>query len=138
MMDDIEQQLREAERQEPHRQLRARVLAAAAPLVRPDASRLERMWFSRTWRVAAVLAFFALAGLESASSQLVAPPAWGPSRQSDLAQTIESAALEVGLTPADVSALLARTRAAPPALTLDEATNGIFSPRREEPAGAIR
>ena len=137
MMDDIEQQLREAERQEPHRQLRARVLAAAAPLVRPGASRLERMWFSRTWRVAAVLAFFALAGLESASSQLVAPPAGGPSRQSDLAQTIESAALEVGLTPADVSALLARTLVATPVPAPSEGTNGVYLPGRE-PTGAIR
>ena len=71
MIDDIERQLLEAERPEPRADMRARVLAATMPLVRSDASRLDRVWFSPRWRMAALLALVVLAGVDAASTRIV-------------------------------------------------------------------
>ena len=54
-----------------------RVLATTMPLVRPDSSRLDRVWFSPRWRTAAVLALLALAGVETASRYIVNVSAGG-------------------------------------------------------------
>ena len=112
-MDDIERQLLEAGRPEPGADVRARVLAKTLPLVRSDDSRLDRIWFSRTWRMAAVLAVLVLAGAD-AVSRYTAP--WAPAAQdrmaSDTVRAVETAAREAGLPPSDAAALVAQAIAA--------------------------
>lgn len=109
MMGDIQRQLLETGRREPPWEMRERVLAATMPLVRPDDSRLDRMWFSPKWRMAGALVFFGLAGVEAVSNHLVAPAPQAQDRPAeDPAQTVAMAAIEVGLTPSDAAALVAQ------------------------------
>ncbi len=103
MKDDLEERLRACERLELSRELRGRVLAAAGPLVRADESRLDRLWFSRNWRLAAVLALVVIVGMESVSDRLVASApraAWLPENP---AQATAQAALELGLSTDDAA-----------------------------------
>jgi len=105
MKDDLEERLRACDRIEPPLALRARLIAVAAPLVQPDDSRLDRLWFSRTWRTAAVLALVVIVGMESVSDRLVASApraAWLPENP---VQAAAQAALELGLSPDDAAAL---------------------------------
>jgi hypothetical protein len=119
MMDDIERQLRAAERPEPRVELRAHVLATVMPLVRPDGSRLDRIWFSRGWRTAAVLALVVLAGLHLAPwSTLDSAPMTQDHPTADAAQSVAMAAREAGLSQADAVALGAQALAAARAMTL--------------------
>jgi len=129
-MDDVERSLLDAERPEPGADVRARVLAATMPLVRPDDSRLDRIWFSPRWRTAAVLAVLVLAGADAAS-RYTAP--WAPAAQdrmaSDTVRAVETAAREAGLPPSDAAALVAQaiaaTRASAAAsLNLDTSVEG--------------
>ena len=117
-MDDIERQLLEAGRPEPGADVRERVLAKTLPLVRPDDSRLDRIWFSPRWRTAAVLAVLVLAGVD-AVSRYTAP--WAPAAQnrmaSDTVRAVETAAREAGLPPSDAAALVAQAIAATRAST---------------------
>ena len=112
-MDDLERSLLDAEKPEPGPDVRARVLAASMPLVRADDSRLDRMWYSRKWRVAAVLALLILAGVEWMAPQIVA---WAPVAPEHLtansAKAVAMAASEVGLTPDDTAVLIAQAIAA--------------------------
>ena len=118
-MDDIERQLLEAERPEPRGEVRARVLAATMPLVRPDASRLDRVWFSPRWRMASVLVFVVLVGIDLVP-QLMPDSALMPQDHptADITQAVAMAALEVGLTPDDAAALCAQALAAAKATTM--------------------
>ncbi len=115
--DDIERQLIEAGTPEPPTDLRARVLAAATPLVRANDSLIDRAWFAFRWRTAAALLFLIVA------AQALAPQSAGPAnvaenrRIPDVVKTVEVAALEAGLTPAQAvelgtQALAASRRAA--------------------------
>jgi hypothetical protein len=121
MMDEMEHSLLNAARPEPGADLRARVLAGAMPLVEPNGSRLDCMWFSRKWRTAAMLAVLILAITDAVSGHIVA---WGPAAQNraaaDTVRTVEMAAREAGLSPADTGALVAQAIAAtsPPRITL--------------------
>jgi hypothetical protein len=113
MMDDLERTLLDAERPEPGADVRARVLATTMPLVRPDRSRLDRVWFSPRWRAAAVLALLALAGVETASRYIVT---WEPAGQDRAAanttQTVTMVAREAGLTSDETAALCTQASAA--------------------------
>ncbi|MEI6244062.1 MAG: hypothetical protein WCQ64_03355, partial [Acidobacteriota bacterium] len=97
MTDRIERQLLETDRPEPSGELRARVLAAAMPLVQADDSMLDRLWFSPTWRIAVVVSFIALAGLEVVSNRAAAPTASAQNQPSGTpAQTVAMVAAELG------------------------------------------
>ena len=111
MTDRIERQLLETDRPEPSGELRARVLAAAMPLVQADDSMLDRLWFSPTWRIAVVVSFIALAGLEVVSNRAAAPTASAQNKPSGTpAQTVAMVAAELGLSPADTASLVAQVR----------------------------
>lgn len=111
MIDNIERQLLGAERSEPPRELRERVLAATMPLVRANDSPLDRLWFSPKWRVAAVLALIVLASAEWVSNRVAAPRASAENRPAaSPAQTVAMAAMELGLSPVDAAALVAQVR----------------------------
>lgn len=110
-MEDLEQQLLKAEQPELEGAMRARVLAATMPLVRPEARRLDRGWFSPRWRTAAVLALVILAGVELASRRNVESMPQDPP-PADPIQAIVTAAQEAGLTPSDTAALCAQAIAA--------------------------
>ena len=113
MMEDLERQLLEAERPELEAAMRARVLAATMPLVRPEASRLDRVWFSPKWRTAAVLALVVLAGVELAPRRSVKSAPMPLDRATtDITQAVATAAREVGLRPDDTAALCAQAIAA--------------------------
>ena len=129
-MDDVERSLLDAERPEPGADVRARVLAATMPLVRPDDSRLDRIWFSPRWRTAAVLAVLVLAGADAVSGRI---RAWALAaedrRAADTVRAVEMAAREAGLPPSDAAALVAQaiaaTRASAAAsLNLDTSVEG--------------
>jgi|SRR5579864_1296179 len=107
-MNDIQRRLLESERPEPGRAMRERVLTATMPLVRPDRSRLDRMWFSPKWRMAAVLGLVVLAGVEAVSDHVAPAPETQYRPPADPAQTVAMVAIEMGLTPSDAAALVAQ------------------------------
>jgi len=108
MMDDLERQLLAAERPEPGANLRERVLAAMMPLVRADASRLDRIWFSRSWRMAAAAVLVGLLGAETQVRGVLdaSRPAAAPA--ADSLQVAERIAREVGLGPRDAETFARR------------------------------
>jgi hypothetical protein len=55
MTNDIERKLLRAAQPDLPTDLRQRVLATVSPLVQPHVNRLDAIWFSPRWRVAAVL-----------------------------------------------------------------------------------
>ena len=125
----VERLLLEAEWLEPHGDVRRRVLGAAMPLVRPDRSRLDRIWFSPTYRLAAVLALIVLIGVDVVSGRLVSMASGAQERRaSDVAQAVAMAALDAGLTPAEAAALaeqaLDARRPQRPAVDLDALLTG--------------
>jgi len=61
--DGIKRRLGEVRLSAPSPDLRARVLAAAAPLVERRLTWSDRMWFSRGWRIAAASVFVVLLAL---------------------------------------------------------------------------
>ena len=111
MTDHLERQLLATERPEPPRELRERVLASAMPLVRADDSTLDRLWFSPTWRIAVVISFIALAGVEVVSNRAPAPTASAQNQPPGTpAQTVAMVAAELGLSPAETASLVAQVR----------------------------
>jgi hypothetical protein len=113
MMDHLERTLLDAERPVPGADVRVRVLASTMPLVRPDSSRLDRLWFSPRWRTAAVLALLALAGVETASRYIVTlEPAGQDVAAANATQSVAMAAREGGLTADETVALCAQASAA--------------------------
>jgi hypothetical protein len=112
-MDKMENLLLNAEWPEPGVDVRARVLAAALPLVKSQSSRLDCMWFSPKWRMLAMLAILILAVVDAVSVHI---NVWAPAEQNgvarDTVRVVEMAAREAGLTPADTSALVAQAIAA--------------------------
>ncbi len=109
MIDDLERAVIDAGRAEPGAELRARVLAAAMPLVRPDDSRLDRIWFSPRWRTIAALAFLALVVLERTSPQV---NTWAPVARDTQSNTTVRAAVaaaqEAGLSQDEVTVIVAQ------------------------------
>jgi hypothetical protein len=109
MMDDLERELLEAGRAEPGADVRARVLAAAMPLVRADDSRLDRIWFSVRWRAAAALSLLVLAGVDRVTPRVVG---WAAVAEDHLAantaKAVAMAARDVGLPPDDTAVLVAQ------------------------------
>jgi hypothetical protein len=122
MTKDLEERLRAYERPEPPREMRARVLAATAPLVQGHDSRLDRLWFSRTWRMAAVVAVVAVAGIESVSGGADGSAPQISGRTPESAQVTVQAALELGFSPTEAAALALK---AIPATTFPEPPPGI-------------
>ena len=109
MPNDIERELLNAEQTDPPPALRQRVLAAAAPLVEPHGSRLDAMWFSRRWRVAAVVVFFALIAADGLSSVTdEPPPRFDGAQVRTSAEEATQAAIDAGLGKADVAAITAQ------------------------------
>ena len=119
-MDEMEHSLLNAVRPEPGADVRERVLAAAMPLIEPHSSRLDLMWFSPKWRMAAMLAILVLACVDAVSEHIVAgQPAAQNRAAADTVRAVEMAAREAGLTPDDTEALVAQAIAAtrPPRIT---------------------
>lgn len=111
MTDSIERQLMQANRPEPPSEVRARVLAAAMPLVRADDSTLDRLWFSPTWRIAVVISLVVLAGVEVVSNRAAAPTAVAESQPvATPARTVAVAAAYLGFSPAETASLVAQVR----------------------------
>ena len=109
MMDDLERSLLDAERPEPGADVRARVLAAAMPLVGADDSRLDRVWFSPRWRAAAALALLILAAVDRLTPQIVAvTPVAQDHLMANSAKAVAMAARDVGLTPNATAVLIAQ------------------------------
>ena len=124
MTSDIEQALLNVERPEPPPGLRQRVLAETTHLVQPETSRLDAIWFSPRWRVAAVLLFFGLVAVDRLSSAIgdVSTQADGPPVRSSVAVAVQ-VAIDAGLGMADVAAIAAQ--AASPPWTEVDATRGV-------------
>ena len=112
MIDDLEHKLLEAGRPEPRAEVRARVLAAAQPLVRRDCRRLDRIWFSRGWRLAAILVFGLIAALDALSGPPPSSPAMPNRPITDTDLAVEKAARTLGLTSIEAEALTAQAVAA--------------------------
>ena len=108
MTNDIERELLRAGQPDLPPALRQRVLATTTPLVQPNVSRLDVIWFSPRWRVAAVLVFFGLVAVERLSSVTgdVTTQADGLSVRSSVAVAVQ-AAIDSGLGRADVAAIAA-------------------------------
>jgi hypothetical protein len=108
-MREIERELLNAGRPDPPPSLRQRVLTAASQLVQSDESRLDAMWFSPRWRVAAVLVFFGLAAADVLSSATdgLAPPLDGTPVQSPVTVATQ-AAIDAGFGKADLAAIAAQ------------------------------
>lgn len=108
MTSDIERELLEAERLDPPPALRQRVLATAIPLVQPHPSRLDAIWFSRRWRLAAVLVFIGVIAADTLSSVTgdLPPQVDGPAAPNSV-QVAVQAAIDAGLGKADVAAIAA-------------------------------
>ena len=108
MTHDIERKLLNAGRPDLPPALRHRVLAAATPLVQPHDSRLDAIWFSPRWRVAAVLVFSGLVAADRLSSATgdISTQAHGLPARSSVAVAVQ-AAIDAGLGKADVAAIAA-------------------------------
>ena len=127
MTNDIEQDLLNAERPVPPPALRQRVLTRASPLVQPHINRLDAIWFSRGWRLAAVVVFAGLIAADGLSSMTdgLSPQPDGPPLRGSV-QVATQAAIDAGLGKADVAAIAAQA-ALPPLRTDVDAigANGI-------------
>jgi hypothetical protein len=104
---DLHRRLREIVWPAPSNDLRARIVSTS-PAIRCRVTWSDRVWFSRTWRVAGVAAFVLLIAIEplserfrSTGSARTTPPA----TSSEAARAIREAAPQLGL-PADVTASL--------------------------------
>jgi hypothetical protein len=113
MKDDLERSILAAVTPRPAEHFREQVLTAAMPLVRPDDSRLDRLWFSARWRAAAALALLALGGLDVWSPRVAS---WEPLPQDLLAsagaEATANAAREAGLTEAEAAIIAAQVGSA--------------------------
>ena len=114
MINDIERELLRAGQPDLPPDLRQRVLAVATPLVQPHASRLDVIWFSPRWRVAAVLVFVGLVAVDRLSSTTgdVTTQADGVPVRSSVTVAVQ-AAIAAGLGKSDVAAIAADA-ASPP------------------------
>lgn len=108
MTNDIERELLRAGQPDLPPDLRLRVLAATGPLVQPHVSRLDAIWFSPRWRVAAVLVFFGLLAVDRLSSVTgdVTTRVDGLPVRSSVAVAVQ-AAIDAGLGRADVAVIAA-------------------------------
>jgi hypothetical protein len=109
MRTEIEQELLNTGRPDPPPFLRQRILTTAGQLVQPHESRLDVMWFSPRWRVAAVLVFVGLVAadvLSSATDRLASRLDGPPVQGSAIVAT--QAAIDAGLGKADVAAIAAQ------------------------------
>jgi hypothetical protein len=114
MTSDIERELLNAAQPAPPAELRRRVLAAATPLVQPHSSRLDAIWFSPRWRLAAVLVFVGLVAVDRWSSVTgdESTQAEGFPVPASVAVAVQ-AAIASGLGKADVAAIAAQAASAP-------------------------
>ena len=112
MANDIEQELLRAAQPDLPPDLRQRVLANTSPLVQPNGSRLDAIWFSPRWRVAAVAVFFGVLAADRMSSVAVdvTTEADGLPIRSSVAVAVQ-AAIDSGLGRADVAAIAAHAAA---------------------------
>ena len=108
MTNSIERELLRAGQPDLPPDLRQRVLATTSPLVRPHGSRLDAIWFSPRWRVAAVLVFFGLVAVDRLASVTgdATTQADGLPVRSSVAVAVQ-AAIDSGLGRADVAAIAA-------------------------------
>ncbi len=109
MRNEIERELLNTLRPDPPSSLRPRVLTMASQLVQPQQSRLDVMWFSPRWRVAAVLVFFGLVAADvlSRATDGFASRLDGPPVQSSVTVATQ-AAIDAGLGKAEVAAIAAQ------------------------------
>jgi len=134
MTRNIERKLLDAERPDPPPALRQRVLATASPLVQPHDSRLDVIWFSPRWRLAAVLVFFGLIAADALSSETggVWPEVDDTPVSSSVAVAVQ-AAIDAGLGKADIAAIAALATSPPWTTDVDATRVG-----RMELTGALR
>ena len=109
--ESIANRIRETTRLEPAASLRARVLDAAAPLVRPSAIWADRVWCSRAWRLAAVATVLMLVALEQMSLPGVDRTPGPSANAMAAAAAAEETALQLGMTPGEARALGRRAMA---------------------------
>lgn len=102
---DVEDLLRAHQWPEVPPDLRQRVMSAAA-VSGERLSWSDRVWFSRTWRLAAAAAVVVLVALDQ-STRVTFPPATASPQVMAQAQAIETVAQEAGL-PAQTAAWLAQ------------------------------
>jgi hypothetical protein len=111
MTSDIERELLDAAKPDLPPALRQRVLTTASALVQPDASRLDAIWFSPRWRVAAVLVFFGIIAADALSRDIEGvPPQVESLRMHSSVEIAAQAAIDAGLGMADVAAIAAQAR----------------------------
>jgi hypothetical protein len=108
MANDIERELLRAGQPDLPPELRRRVLETTSPLVQPHVSRLDAIWFSPRWRVAAALAFVGLVAVDRLSGVTgdVTTRVDGLPVGSSVAVAVQ-AAIDAGLGRADVAAIAA-------------------------------
>ena len=91
--------------------LRARVLSAA-PVTSPAVSWSDRVWFSRTWRLAAVAVVLVAATVEYVSGPTRSSAAPESPRAVAEAGFVDETARQAGLSPEQAAALARRVAAA--------------------------
>lgn len=125
MTNDIERELLNAEQPDLPPGLRRRVLAAATPLVQPHDSRLDAIWFSPRWRLAAVLVFLGLVAVDRLSSVTEdgSIQADGVPVRSSVTVAVQ-AAIAAGLGKSDVAAIAAHAASPPWTTEVDIARAG--------------
>jgi hypothetical protein len=81
----------------PPEPLRARVMGAAEPGIRPSVSWSDRLWFSRRWRLAAGATAVAMAALDFAFGGRAPSPVGPHESARATAQAVDEAARQAGL-----------------------------------------
>jgi hypothetical protein len=123
----LEERLRETAWPEPGSDLRDRVLAAAVPRVRPSATWADRMWFSRRWRLAAVVLVLALVLLDRIPVVPGSPSPDVPGfAAAETARAADEAARQAGLSPEQAAALARRALIAASQPAPEEGTLGLW------------
>jgi hypothetical protein len=108
---DIESRLRQVAWPAPPADLRARVLSAA-PVTSPVVSWSDRVWFSRTWRLAAVAVVLVAGAMEYLSGPTRPPAPAVSARAVAEASVIEETAQQAGLSAEQAAALARRAATA--------------------------
>ena len=104
--DEIERRIRDLRRPHPSDELRRRVFAAA-PVRARAVFWSDRIWFSRAWRMSAIVVAIAAVGLEMMVGMRHGAPQAALPQTHDAASEIERAGRDAGLQP-DVAQSLAR------------------------------
>jgi hypothetical protein len=108
---DVKARVRRVTWPAPSAGLRARILSAV-PATSPAVSWSDRVWFSRSWRFAAVAVALALAVLEQVSGPTRSRAATASAQSAAEASFVDETARQAGLSPEQAAALARRAVAA--------------------------